>query len=199
MTISTLSIYKWNQQLFMYLRKISRYLKNTKLHRVRKNFISRENSKSPAGNGENKFSKYIFDRSIVDIYIAKSFHLTAPQLQLKTKLDVFGAHSQSRRVQVDERTRRGNSNSANIAVNRRWHSRLSVDQLDKCPKRSIDDSEPRRSRLWDLEDRLDDISINLKGTLFNDWFHDKIAQIWFFFFIKSIIYKNKKFKNIIED
>lgn len=46
---------------------------------------------------------FLTDQS--SISIAKSFHLTAPQLQLKTNLDVFGAHSQSRRVQVDERTR----------------------------------------------------------------------------------------------
>lgn len=165
-----------------------------KLHRVHKNFISRENSKSPTGNGENKFSKYIFDRSIVDLYIAKSFHFSAA-VAVENKVGrIWRAFAFETRA---DRRKNERGNSANIAVNRRWHSRLSVDQLDKCPKRSIDDSEPRRSRLWDLEDRLDDISINLKGTLFNDWFDDKIR--FDFFWIKSITsIIDKEIKNAIE-
>lgn len=121
----------------------------------------------------------IFDRSIVDLYreiVSFNSAAAAVENKLGRIWRAFAVETRAGR----RKNERGNSNSANIAVNRRWHSRSSVDQLDKCPKRSIDDSEPRRSRLWDLEHRLDDISINLKGTLFDDWFDDEIARIWFF-------------------
>lgn len=146
---------------------------------VHNNFISRETTSHRPETGRINFPNIFWPINRRSLYREiVSFNSAAAAVENKVGR-IWRAFAVETRADR-RKNERGNSNSANIAVNRRWHSRLSVEQLDKCPKRSIDDSQPRRSRLWDLEDRLDDISINLKGTLFNDWFDDKIAQIWFF-------------------